>query len=335
MKIFYFGFLFVFILDFSVEAEKLYKYKDEKDNWFFSDSAPQNSNEYDISVEQVKVEGLPQKVFISLVPVRYGSMESYLFVRNDLYAPVEIELKMTGGKNVDSVPDLPGRFVIKGFGNHNVVRIFPIKRGSISYRISSNVVMGDPSAEHNSKHHYWLPFDMRKKFLVSQGFHGISTHNESDSEYAVDIAMSVGTSIHASRSGVVVDVARDFFIGGKVKKYLERANFVMILHDDGTIATYAHLDLESVIVRPGERVREGKMIARSGNTGFSGGPHLHFVIQKNVGMELVSVPFKFVGNGGKGIVPRRGMRLGFKSDKRYLKELNELERIWSERKKVK
>ena len=91
-----------------------------------------------------------------------------------------------------------------------------------------------------------------------------------------------------------MDVEEDFNRGGTDwKKFADKANHVRILHDDGTMAVYAHLDLASVSVRPGARIRAGQKIARSGNTGFSTGPHLHFVIQQNTGMKLISVPFKF------------------------------------------
>ena len=82
-----------------------------------------------------------------------------------------------------------------------------------------------------------------------------------------------------------------------------------ILHDDGTMAIYAHLHPDSVRVAPGQRVERGAWLANSGNTGFSTGPHLHFAIQRNSGMELISVPFEFAGVNGSGITPVAGMLL--------------------------
>ena len=66
-----------------------------------------------------------------------------------------------------------------------------------------------------------------------------------------------------------------------------------ILHDDGTMSVYLHLKHRSVVVSEGQRVRTGELLAKSGNTGNSTGPHLHFVVQKNIGLETVSIPFAF------------------------------------------
>lgn len=66
-----------------------------------------------------------------------------------------------------------------------------------------------------------------------------------------------------------------------------------ILHDDGTMGVYLHMMKGSVTVREGQRVGAGSPIARSGNTGNSTGPHLHFVVQRNVGLAVESIPFEF------------------------------------------
>ena len=157
---------------------------------------------------------------------------------------------------------------------------------------------------------YRAPFAPGSSFTVTQGFHGTATHASPSNEYAVDIAMPIGTGVYAARSGVVVQIAYSNYSGGTDPEVDgPRANIVRILHEDGTLALYAHLDRASVRVRPGEQVRAGQYIADSGNTGFTTGPHLHFAILKNRGFDLVSVPFVFSGAGGTTTEPQQGQTL--------------------------
>jgi murein DD-endopeptidase MepM/ murein hydrolase activator NlpD len=87
------------------------------------------------------------------------------------------------------------------------------------------------------------------------------------------------------------------------------ANVVRILHDDGTYAVYAHLNTNTIRVRPGDRVERGDYIADSGNTGYSSGPHLHFAVVRNVGMRIESVPITFLGANLQGVPPVSGALL--------------------------
>jgi murein DD-endopeptidase MepM/ murein hydrolase activator NlpD len=69
------------------------------------------------------------------------------------------------------------------------------------------------------------------------------------------------------------------------------------------MAVYAHLQPNSIRIRPGGRVPAGAWIANSGNTGYSSGPHLHFVVQINAGLALESLPFQFRQPGGANLIP--------------------------------
>jgi len=104
----------------------------------------------------------------------------------------------------------------------------------------------------------------------------------------------------AVREGVVMQVEADFDRAGlNLEKYGGRANFIRIVHDDGSMALYAHLKPEGVQVRVGQRVRAGQRIGLSGNTGFSTAAHLHFVLQANRGMRLESIPLRMFGPMGE------------------------------------
>jgi murein DD-endopeptidase MepM/ murein hydrolase activator NlpD len=203
---------------------------------------------------------------------------------------------------------LPARFVIPAASEIPAVRIRPAdRRQGWSYKFNYRFSFGDPAAVHQPPRAYRPPLAPGHAFPITQAFHGSFSHHESYSEYAVDIAMPEGTPVHAVRAGVVMVIANDFYGNGlDLEKYGQRANFICIAHDDGTMAIYAHLQLETSQVSPGARVAAGQLLGYSGNTGYSGGPHLHFVIQRNAGMRLVAVPFEFDDGQGRGVIPEAG-----------------------------
>ena len=100
----------------------------------------------------------------------------------------------------------------------------------------------------------------------------------------------------AARAGTVMQVEAGFGAAGLAYgEFAKRANFIRILHDDGSMALYAHLAADGVLVRQGQQVQAGQRIGLSGNTGYSTAPHLHFAVQVNRGMQLVSIPFRMRG----------------------------------------
>jgi murein DD-endopeptidase MepM/ murein hydrolase activator NlpD len=155
-----------------------------------------------------------------------------------------------------------------------------------------------------------LPYAQNRAFKVSQGFNGTYSHTGFGNIFAIDIAMPVGETVTAVRKGIVADARDDFSIGGPAQYFLDKANQVTVLHDDGSYAIYAHILYGSLAAKIGDQVEVGQSLARVGNTGFSTGPHLHFVIRYNSGSGVFSIPFKFKTR--KGIqTPKEGVRYFF------------------------
>jgi hypothetical protein len=280
-------------------AKNIYKYEDENGIVHYTDRAPAESVEF----ETVFMEREPEP---RIRMRKEGTDDSPVYVLfNDFWGPVEIEIKLTDAVNVLTEPSLPARFVIPGQQERTLVGLAALDpRRGYQYRLHMSSVPGRPISRPVEGIVVLPPFSPQEQYLIGQGFQGERTHLTAESEFAIDITMPVGTAIHAARSGTVMDVEEDFNSGGtNLEKYADKANHVRVLHQDGTMAIYAHLDLASVNVRPGARIRAGQKIARSGNTGFSSGPHLHFVIQQNTGMQLVSLPFKFQAADGVPMAP--------------------------------
>jgi murein DD-endopeptidase MepM/ murein hydrolase activator NlpD len=161
--------------------------------------------------------------------------------------------------------------------------------------------LGAPDATHNPARPYRAPFAVGATFPVTQAYPSRATHNTPESLYAVDFGLPDGTPVYAAREGTVINVRHDSFSGAPLPQMLHQANVILILHDDGTIAMYAHLHWDSIRVRIGQHVQRGEYIANSGNTGFSTGPHLHFAVMRNSGVADVSIPVQFEGPGGAAV----------------------------------
>lgn len=287
------------------QAEKLYKYRDANGTVVFSDRQPESAT--DVEVSQVSVAGAKSRFGVR----KTGTDENCTLVAiNEYRGPVEVRIDLPRTNNIAADCTLPARFVIPAASERKTVRLWRVQpRQGFSYTYSHSHVPGDPRAEHRPPKPYRLPVPAGREFLISQAFDGTRTHTDPQSRFAVDIAMPEGTPIVAARPGVIMDVANDFFTGGADARFMERANYIRVLHDDGTMAIYAHLRLETVRYPVGARVEEGAVIAEAGSTGYSSGPHLHFAVQKNFGMELRSLPFVFAGRDGQAFTPEAGMRV--------------------------
>ena len=125
---------------------------------------------------------------------------------------------------------------------------------------------------------YELPFEKGAKHRVVQGYGGLFSHIHTA---AVDFTMPVGTSVFAAREGTVYSYKDDSNEGGFMGNYKNKANYLIIQHDDGSFGCYWHLAKSGVLVTKGH-VEKGQLIGLSGATGLVIRPHLHFSVKRKL-----------------------------------------------------
>jgi murein DD-endopeptidase MepM/ murein hydrolase activator NlpD len=276
-------------------AAKVYRWVDAQGNVHYDDRASANPAATEVKVRAPLSD---PSALADLQIDRHGD-SSDVYVSNRLAGPVEIQLSLSNANNVQSDPALPLRQVL---GANQRTLISRIGAGRVdqpsSYMIGLSAVPGDPQTVAQDVA-YSLPVDENSGWQLGQVFHGGFSHTDEQNLYAVDIIVDEGTPILAARGGVVMQVENGFDSAGLNKeKYAERANLIRVLHDDGSMAIYAHLRENGAMVRVGQKVSLGQLIGYSGNTGYSSGPHLHFCVQINSNGRLVSIPFRMVGPAG-------------------------------------
>ncbi|WP_031050271.1 M23 family metallopeptidase [Streptomyces sp. NRRL F-5650] len=132
--------------------------------------------------------------------------------------------------------------------------------------------------------------DPVKKYTLSASFAqngGMWAHKHSGQDFAVPI----GTDVVATHGGTVVKAGGNG--AGDGPAY---GNAIVIKHGNGTYSQYAHLS--KINVKIGQVVKTGQSIAKSGNTGNSSGPHLHFEIRTTPNYGSAVDPVAFLKSKG-------------------------------------
>ena len=222
-------------------------------------------------------------------------------IDNVLAGPLQIELQAAPGRSIEG---LPLRSLVQG-GSSLVIGHLPAPLDGKSLEVRLQSVPGDPAARAEDVA-YRLPFDV-PHLRIDQAPRGRFSHDDDENRDAIDFALPDATLVLAARAGTVMQL-QDGFRGSGLDRDLDgpRANFIRILHDDGSMAMYAHLQAGGMRVRPGQAVQAGQPIGLSGNSGYSSAPHLHFVVQVNRGMGLRSVPVRIFTAQGQLQFARHG-----------------------------
>ncbi len=107
----------------------------------------------------------------------------------------------------------------------------------------------------------------------------------------LDLGLPIGSKIYSAAGGEVIGVGNTDL----VRSCRSWGQWVMIRHFNGLTTLYAHLSLPTVTV--GDIVSQGDLIAYSGNTGISTGPHLHFSVYYSGGAKVV--PYENISSSGR------------------------------------
>ncbi|MBO6794751.1 MAG: M23 family metallopeptidase [Balneolaceae bacterium] len=196
----------------------------------------------------------------------------FVYLANPSMAPVRVR---SNSKSIE--PPIEFQFILPALSDTTFSFPAAIFDSSAIQNLSIAVSLGDPfNSTPDSSFSYSWPFPKGKSYAIMQAYFGKYSHSSDYSRFAIDFRMAEGDTIIAARDGIVIGVIEDYNVGGNNKKYRDFANYITLLHDDGTLSQYAHLMHKGALVEVGDTVKTLQPIGLAGNTGFSSAPHLHF-----------------------------------------------------------
>lgn len=196
----------------------------------------------------------------------------FVYLRNEIAAPLRI--RSAGTQNNGPINF---KFILPAFSDTTFSLSNQLVDSSEIHALTLSISLGDHTkSEPDSLYLYQWPFPKGRSYNIMQAYNGSYSHNSDYSRFAIDFEMAEGDTITAAREGVIIGLIEDYKVGGRNKKYRDFANYITILHPDGTMSQYVHLSYKGALVELGDTVSAGGAIALSGNTGFSSAPHLHF-----------------------------------------------------------
>lgn len=250
-----------------------------------------------ISILSLLFSSFQEKPTVEVFNVeKESSIEVHAKNTNPYPVTIELEIEMT---NLSSSKRLP---LVQALARESEVKLteLTVKKQSERWGFSTSYkyYMGSIFADHNDNYVYRLPYQLGGEYRVAQAYNGDFSHSGTLA-YSIDFNMPEGTPIYSARSGIVVELEEGFSEGGAEKYYEDKANYVMVVHNDGTFAEYSHLQQNGVAVSVGQRIRTGQLLGYSGATGYATGPHLHFHVKKAVkGGDFITIPVKFATQKG-------------------------------------
>lgn len=201
--------------------------------------------------------------------------------------------------------------------NGTIVDVLEVVQGEVLegngtwYHVASDSVMGfvwgglvECTLDEPFEGEFYLPLECGKQATITQGNNGDFSH-QGQSFYAFDFSLGLGTPMVAVADGTVLaayggTMPGDPCYDGGGQECSNAANYVVLLHGDGTQSIYAHLSEPKVA--KDQFVARGTVVGLSGSTGWSTGPHAHVAREEGCGSPWCqSIEMKFADVGGDGI----------------------------------
>lgn len=199
--------------------------------------------------------------------IEQGTSSAVLYVENQNTYEITVTLD-AALTNMTSDAVLPLTMSVDG---NKTAKAFSVSAAdpaiAWNYTYTFHWTPGSTNAAHDDSYIYSLPYKSWATHTVIQGYNGAFSHSR-DFQYAIDFGMPQGTKVLCAREGRVVGVRDNLTKTGTAAEYKDLANYVMIKHSDGTIASYDHIKAKSAKVRVGRQVKAGDLLALSGNVGF-------------------------------------------------------------------
>ncbi|MFJ7175747.1 transglycosylase family protein [Streptomyces massasporeus] len=252
------------------------------------------------SIEDVRPQSTPQS--------RAGKAEMYTVVHGDTLSGIADDQDVRGGwrglyaanrSAIGSDPDLivPGqRLALRGEG---ATKTRPAHRPAPSAKPSTKKPVGDRAKERpkerskdEGKERADRSRATRQGLVAPVGASLGTPYRKAGSSWSkgyhtgVDFPVPTGTSVKSVAAGSVVSAGWGGSFGYQV----------VVRHADGRYSQYAHLS--AISVREGQSVSAGQRIGRSGSTGNSSGPHLHFEVRTGPGFGSDVDPVAYLRAGG-------------------------------------
>ncbi|MFD7244015.1 transglycosylase family protein [Streptomyces massasporeus] len=256
------------------------------------------------SIDDVRPQSTPQS--------RAGNAEMYTVVHGDTLSGIADDQEVRGGwrglyaanrSAIGSDPDLivPGqRLALRGEG---ATKTRPAHRPAPSAKPSAKKPVQDRAKERpkerskersqdESKERAGRSTATRQGLVAPVGASLGTPYRKAGSSWSkgyhtgIDFPVPTGTSVKSVAAGSVVSAGWGGSFGYQV----------VVRHADGRYSQYAHLS--AISVRDGQSVSAGQRIGRSGSTGNSSGPHLHFEVRTGPGFGSDVDPVAYLRAGG-------------------------------------